>query len=182
MALTAEAVRVGVTGAVYVAASGATLPTDAITAVDAAFSDVGYVSEEGVTTSTGTESTDIKAWQNGDIVRKVQTSHDFTVAFTMLETNGKSLELYYGNYTAGPGGASGVVEVKGEQGYRGSFVINVLDVDDDIRIVIPDGQVTERGDVVYVNGDAITYPVTITCYPDANGDKARIYFDTSSAS
>lgn len=182
MALTASNVRVGVTGAVFAAPAGTTLPTDAVSAINAAFVDVGYVSEEGVATATATETNDITAWQNGDIVRKVQTAHDFTVAFTMIETNAKSLELYYGNYTGGPGGASAVVQVKGVQGYRGRFVINVIDDQEEIRIVIPDGQVTERGDVTYVNGDAVSYPVTITCYPDSSAVKAYIYFDTPGAS
>lgn len=179
---TAANVRVGVTGAVYKAATGTTLPTDVSSALDVGFEDVGYIGEDGVVTSTGTDTNDIKAWQNGETVRKVQTSHDFTLAFTMIETNAKTLELYYGNFEAGPGGASGVVEVRSEQGWRGELVLNVVDDDQLIRIVVPDAQVTEREDVSYVNGDAIAYGVTITCYPDNTGVKAYIYFETDAAS
>lgn len=182
MANVAENVRVGVTGAVYFAPSATAVPTSVSEALNAAFTDVGYISEDGVTENVSTESTDIRAWQNGDIVRRVQTSHDYTISFSMLETKAKTLELYYGNFTAGPGGDSGVVEISGEQPYRGAFVVQVIDDTDLIRIVIPDGQITERGEVVRVNGDATMYNVTITAYPDNTGTKAYIYYETDAAS
>ncbi len=169
MVLTAANVRVGVTGAVYMAPAGTALPTSTVAALNVAFVDLGYISEDGVSTSVGVDVTDIKAWQNGDVVRRVQTSHDFTAAFTAIETNAAVLEAFYGNY------ASNVVEVTGTQGFRGSFVIDVDDGTEDIRIVIPDGQITERGDINYVNGDAVSYPMTITTYPDTSQVKAYIY-------
>jgi hypothetical protein len=49
------------------------------------------------------------------------------------------------------------------------------DGSDLIRIVVPDGQVVERGDVVYKNDTPIGYQVTVTAYPDASGVKAYIY-------
>lgn len=175
-------VRVGVTGGIYVAPAATALPTTPSAALDGAFTEVGYLNEDGVTESQGTETNDIRAWQNGDVVRKVQTSHDLTYAFTLLETNPTSLELFYGNYDDGGGAGPAVVEITGEQPDHNSYVLQVIDGDDLIRIVIPDGQVTERGDVVYQNGDAITRPVTITCFPDADGVKAYQYLETEGAS
>jgi hypothetical protein len=186
MPQSAGAVVVGVTGDVYTAALNTALPTDTDTALNAAFLPVGYLSEDGIVSSTSTDITDIKAWQNGTIVRKIQTSHDYTLAFTMLETNEKALTVYYGSFTAGPTTASGVIAITGAQGYRGAWIFDVLDSggtgDGQIRIVVPDGQVTEHGDVSYVNGDATMYPVTVTCYPDSTGTKAYVYFEAGGAS
>lgn len=176
MVLTAANVKVGVTGAVFAAPAGTAVPSSVSGSLDGAFEDVGYISEEGVSTSTSIDVNDIKAWQNGDTVRKIQTGHDFTLTFAMLETNPTALEVYYGDY------ATGAVQVTGTQGYRGAFVINVVDGDDLIRIVIPDGQVTDKQDVNYVNADPITYGVTITTYPDTSGVKAYIYFDSAGTS
>jgi len=66
----AAAVRVAVTGAVYVAPTGSTAPTDATTALDAAWKSVGYISEDGVVESNDTENEEVKAWQNSDIERR----------------------------------------------------------------------------------------------------------------
>lgn len=170
---TAANVRVGVTGGVFGAPLGTALETDALSALDAAFDDLGYISDDGITQAIGTDQTEIKAWQNGDVVRKIQTSHDLTYQFAMLEESDATLIAYYGN------SADGVVEVRGEQGVRQSWVIEVEDGDNVLRIVIPDGQVTEREDVVFLNEEAISYGVTITCYPDADGVKAYQYRDSS---
>lgn len=168
---TAGNVRVGVTGAVYYAATSTTLPTSAAAALAGAFDDVGYISEDGITQTMNIDTNDIQAWQNGDVVRKIQTSHDLTYTFTMLEMSAETVELFYGDYTAG------VTEITGDQLGNWAFVLDVVDGDNDIRIVIPDGQVTDRGDVVYSGTDPIGYEVTITCYPDSDGVKAYHYAD-----
>jgi hypothetical protein len=69
--------------------------------------------------------------------------------------------------------------VTGTQPDEERWVIDVVDGTDLIRIVVPSGQVTELGDVTYVNGDAIGRPVTITAYPDVTGNKAYIYLGGS---
>ena len=38
------------------------------------------------------------------------------------------------------------------------------------RIVVPSGKPTEIGDIVYTDSDAVGYEVTISAYPDANGN------------
>jgi hypothetical protein len=174
MALTAENVRVGVTGAVYVAPAGTTLPTDATTALPVDHEDVGYIHEDGVTETQDTDTTDIVSWQNGAKIRKVQTSHDLTYSFTMLETSQVTLREYYGNFTDG-GVADDSVVIDGAELPNRVWVLSVVDGDHVLRVVIPDGQVTERGDITYANGDAIGREVTITCYPDDSGNKAYIY-------
>jgi hypothetical protein len=172
---TAENVRVAVTGTINYGPAGTALPEDAVTALDAAFDEVGYAGEDGIVQTINEDRTDIKAWQNGDVVRKVRTSHDVTYSFTMLETNLTSLEIYYGDGSVSGTLADGVVEVRGDAGTRGEWVLHVIDGDNLIRIVLPDGEVTERGDVNFVNAEAIAYPVTVTAYPDVDGVKAYLY-------
>lgn len=179
---TAENVRVAVTGSINYGPAGTALPTDATTALDAAFDEVGYANEDGVVQTINESRQNIKAWQNGDIVRKVRDEHDVMYAFTMLETNLTTLEIYYGDGSVTGTLADGVVEIKGDMDTRGEWVLHVIDGDELIRVVIPDGQVTERGEVSYVNANAVQYPVTITAYPDDTDVKAYMYLaiDTGS--
>ena len=47
------------TGCLYYAPAGTDLPTDATTALPATYTCVGYLSEDGVTNATDTDTTDI---------------------------------------------------------------------------------------------------------------------------
>lgn len=177
MTTVASQVQVAVTGGISTAAVGTALPTSPTATPDVLFKDVGYISEDGVTQATGDSTTEIKAWQNGDVVRRIQTDHSVTFSFMMIETNAVSLDAYYGgNYSAG------VVQMKAGVMPRRSWILDMLDGTSKIRNVIPDGQITDRGDVVWKNGDKVGYQVTIECYPDASGVKAYQYLATGAVS
>lgn len=165
-----------VTGGVLYGPTTVALPEDATTALPAGLSAGGYVSSDGVTQTLNTDSTDITAW-GGDTVRTVQTGHSLQYAFTLIETNGLSLAAYYG---AGNVTGDDVRIVAGDLPHQ-AWVIEVRDGDRRIRIVIPDGQVTDRDDVTFTDDSAVGYGLTITCYPDADGVKAYIYSDTVGA-
>lgn len=179
---TADLVEVAVTGEIYYGPTGTALPTNAFDTINASFAALGYISEDGITQTINEDRTDIKAWQNGDIVRKVRTSHDYMLQFAMLETSLETLAVYYGDGSVSGTLENGAVQVKGDMDTRGEWIFEIVDGDDLIRVVVPDGQVTERGDVEYVNGDAIKYPVTITGYPDDSDVKAYIYLATDTGS
>ena len=51
--------------------------------------------------------------------------------------------------------------------------------DGDARIVIavPDGQITEVGEVTFASNAAVGWNVTLSCYPDANGNSIYIMTD-----
>ena len=53
-------------GAIYFAPAGTTLPTDASTSLSAAYVNLGYVTEDGVTLNTAEESDTIKGTGNCD--------------------------------------------------------------------------------------------------------------------
>lgn len=162
------------TGGILGAPLGTALPTDPTTALNVAFTAYGYVGDDGVTQTIGADTTDIKAW-GGDTVRKVQTSHDLTYKFRLIETNDKSLGLYYGDSNVSTTTGVTTVKINSQTLPHNEFVIEVKDGTNRVRVVIPDGQVTERGDVVYQDEDVTAYDVTVTCYPDASGNKAYIY-------
>ena len=73
MALDAANVRIARTGAVYVAPVGTALPTTTAAALNAAFEDCGYVSEDGVTFTPSETVTKIRAWQNNAVVATAYT-------------------------------------------------------------------------------------------------------------
>jgi hypothetical protein len=171
-----------VTGAAFTAVSGTTLPTTEVAALHANFKLVGYLSEAGLVQHIGTDSTDVTAW-GGDIVRRVQTTHDVTYDLEMIETNEVTQGVYYGtaNVVQTDGdvddGERLAIQIKSTVLPRARWVFEFLDGDRVGRLVLPDAQVTGRGDVTYVHSDAVRYPVTLTAYPDSSGVKGYLYWD-----
>ena len=173
MSLDASNVRVAVTGAVYVGPTGTTAPTDAVTALDAALVDLGYVHEDGVTETRERSTEKIKAWQNAATVREVVTESGMTYTFRLIETKKETVELFYGAEVD----ANGAVRINpSKTGGRQAFAIDVLDDGQEIRVFIPEGEVSSVGEQQYANGTPIGYEVTITCYPDENGDVAVKFY------
>lgn len=163
-------VRVAVTGAVYVGPQDAEAPTDATAPVGSEFKDLGYVSDEGVTESRERSTNQIRAWQKGALVREVTTESSMRYSMRLIETKKETLELFYGVKVA----ADGSIEIDpSESGGRQSFVLDVLDGEEEIRLYVKSGEVSEVGDIVYQNGEAVGYEVTITAYPDDNGVAAK---------
>lgn len=160
-----------ISGAIYWAPKGTTLPTTATASLDAAFKCLGYVSEDGVTNNNSPESDSIKAW-GGDTVVVLQTERSDTFAFTLLESmNEDVLVAIYGsdNVTVD---ASGNITVKAtaDEMVGASWIIDmILKGNRAKRIVIPDGTITELGDIVYKDDEAIGYPITITDIIDTSG-------------
>jgi hypothetical protein len=177
MALNALNVLVGYTGEVFFAAvntgSPVTMPTDATTALPAAFNGFGYCTEDGIQESPSESWTDIRAWQKGQTVRKIRSQEQWTWDFATLETNQQGLAAYYGNY------AVGGVKIGGQAATRGHWVIEVVDNKDKLRIVIPDGEVTGRGTHSYKTDEGISYPLTLSAYPytaaPTSGANAIVY-------
>ena len=174
MANTAANVTVGkpkVGGAIYVAPLGSTLPTDSSTALDAAFVCLGYISEDGVTNSNSPESDNVKAW-GGDTVLVLQTDRPDSFALTLLEgLNEDVLKTIYGssNVTVDAQGNITVKATADEMTGHAWVFEMIMKGNRAKRTVIPNGTISELGDIVYKADEAVGYNVTIQDVPDSSG-------------
>lgn len=165
------------TGAVFVAPAGTTIPTNATTALDAAFKGLGYVSEDGLVNSVETDTETVTAW-GGDQVLSGQTSFAETFTVNLIETNADALAVYYGEDNVTDDG-SGNITVK----QNSKLLPNVVVVFELVltggrikRIVVPNAQITDRsGEITYVDGEPIAYPAVFNAYPDADGNTHTEY-------
>lgn len=159
MALTAENVVVGITGKVYVGATSATAPTSS-TSTLTGFTELGYVSADGVTFTTDKSTNQIRAWQNADLVRESVTEATVTYGFMLLETTQEVLEAYFGGSLVG----GKIAYNPNNTGGRKSFVIDVVDGAKAIRHYVPSGEILSVEAQTIQNGEAIGYGVTVTAY------------------
>lgn len=170
MANNAENVVVGITGQVYVGATSATAPTSS-TSTLTGFTDLGYVSADGVTVTSDKSTNQIRAWQNADLVREIVTEGTLTYEFMLLETTEAAIEAYFGGTLVG-----GKIEiVPNATGGRKSFVIDIVDGAKAIRHYVPTGEILSVEAQQIQNGEAVGYGMTVTAYV-SNGRAADVFF------
>lgn len=168
--VTAAKPKVG--GGIYSAPLGTALPTDATTALNTAFKNLGYVSEDGVTNSDERSTDDIKAW-GGDTVNTVQTEKKDTFKYTLIEAlNIDVLKEVYGDSNVSGTLATGItIKSNSKELEAHSIVIETVLTDNALkRIVLPNAKVTEVGEITYGDSDNVGYETTVTCYPDSDGN------------
>lgn len=174
--VTAGKPKVG--GAIYRAPLGTTLPTSATEELDAAFANVGYISEDGLVNSNSPTSENIKAW-GGDIVLTTLTEKPDTFQFTLIEAMSiDALKAVYGDANVSQDAGTGEITVhaNSSQQPNNAWVVDMTLKDNTLkRIVIPDAGVSAVGDVTYADGSAVGYQTTISAMPDENANTHTEY-------
>lgn len=170
-------------GAIFRAPLGTALPTTADATLNSAFEEMGYVSEDGVTNSNSPESDTVKAW-GGDVVLTLMEGREDTFQFTLIEAkNIEVLKAVFGNDNVSGSLSAGIVIQNTNDDLEDcSWVIDMILRDNTVkRVVIPDGKVSEVGDITYSDSDAIGYEITLSAMPDEDGVLHYEYIKTTSA-
>jgi hypothetical protein len=156
-------------GLAWAADFGATGPTDATTALNAAFKDTGLIAEEGLSLALSETVKKIKAYGSQLAQRTVVTDQESVFKLKFLESNQYSLAVFHRKAIAGgisPGAGTGAFSVTtgsyNERFY--AMVFDVIDGDNKIRAYAPKVSVTNRDDLAVGNGNEISYGVELTAY------------------
>lgn len=182
MGNTAKNVSTGkpnISGAVYRAPLGTALPTDATTALSAAYVCLGYVSEDGLENSNEMDVSAIKAWGGMIVYRSLNELNDEFSLKLIESENADVLKAVYGdaNVTVGVDGSI-VIDIKAEDPVEAVWVFELaLRNEKAKRIVIKDGAITAREAITYNDSDAIAYGITVSAYPDASGSSHKEYIE-----
>lgn len=170
------------TGGVLIGTSGASLPTST-SGTTTGFTALGYVGDAGLTESRTRTTDKIKAW-GGDVVKVVQSEFSVTYQFTLYESlNADVLKAINGDSNVATTSATSTagtlqaVTVNSDTLAKLPWVFDMKDGNAKTRIVVPLGQVTAVGDIVYSDAGVIGYPVTIEAFADASGNQVYVYTD-----
>lgn len=158
-------------GAIYRAPLGTTLPTDAKSALDKAFANLGFTGEDGLTNSNSMSTEKVKAW-GGEVVLESETEKTDTFKTKLIEAmNVDVLKAVYGDENV-TGDLTNGIEIKAnnEPQKECCWVVDMILKGGTLkRVVIPNGKVISVGDVVYKDGAPIGYETTISALPDSDG-------------
>lgn len=165
------------TGAVYVAPKGTTLPTNATSSLDAAFKNMGYISDDGLVDGVKTNTSTVNAWGGAQVLVGQDTFGEmFTVK--LLETQVDALKVYYGNGNVTVDGSGNITIVMSSAELDECVVVfeTVMTGGRLRRLVVPHAKIVDRsGDITFRDKDPVMYPAVFVALPDTNGNTHTEY-------
>jgi hypothetical protein len=162
----ANNVRAALNGSIFMAPKGTTAPADLDTPWDAAWVDLGFMSDDGVSMEYSTDVEDINAWQSLSPVRRILTSVDMTLGFTAIELKARTVTAYFPGATiTAVSGTVSRLDVPAAPGPQ-EFAFGLEWIDGTIknRLVIPRGEITDRGAISLGRSSAVGLEMTVSAY------------------
>lgn len=169
-----------VTGGILTAATGTALPTT-VDAATTGFTATGYIGEDGVALTVDRTTENVMAWGGGK-VRVITTEHSVQLGFAFMEVTAGNLALVFGTDNVSTVGDTTTVKLNGVELPHFALVMDAADGDKGVRITAADAQVTANEDLVFVHSAPTMLTVTVECFADANGDKAKLIYSDGTGS
>ena len=170
-------------GAIFRAPLGTPLPVSYSAELNAAFKNLGYVSEDGIVNANSPTGDKVRAWGGATVLNYMDDKPD-TFQMKLLEAfNADVLKTIYleKNVTVASNGDI-TVSVTAEDMPQYSWVIDmILKGGRAKRIVIPVASITEMQEINYRDNEPIGYGVTLSAVPDATGSYHYEYIQGAAA-
>lgn len=162
---------VNVTGGIKFAPINTVTPTDPTSVLNAAFKELGYVTEDGLKLSHDASDDKIKVW-GGVTIRTIRSDYSATITGTLLSTlDVDVLKTVFGDNQVQQ--KSGFIAIKHTSDIAPEkvYVIETKDASTGgrKRYVVPKGQITVSGDVNLSHKEITGFEVTIEALADKDG-------------
>ena len=167
-------------GYFFLAPYGTDLPTDNTTALGAAFLNMGFLGDDGVSFSDSS-STENGFDANGDTIATTQGEIEKTFTLTFREIKKDNLAVLYGESNVTDATGTITVHDKGPNSGTYSGVLEILLKDGrKWRRVIPQCNPGELGDMTINYNELVGREITMTALKDATtGDYYTDYIDST---
>ncbi|MGZ6852466.1 MAG: phage tail tube protein [Mycobacteriaceae bacterium] len=147
--------------------------------IPAAYKDLGLTDQKGATFKTNVSSNPVKSFGSLQTQRVIMTDQAKSVDLTLQETNAYSVAMYnglpLGSVTPD---ASGFFQVATglPTSTQYAMIFDAFDGANHLRYYAPYAQNTAPGDLNLATGQIIDRPLTLSLYPDANGNTLYEYY------
>lgn len=184
MTANADEIVVGANGKVYVAETSATMPTGVSGTMPSGWTDLGFVTEDGVTFTDSKETETIGAWQSFYPVRRIVTSKDASVSFALRQWNKDTVTLAFGGgtVTTPSAGVHKYAPPSPEDLDERAMCIEFTDGTKVYRLVIGKGMVSDAVETQLVRTGAADLPITFTATPASGSDAYYLLTNDSALS
>lgn len=180
MAVDTSKIRAYQQGLVAVSGYGVSNPAlpvgDPSVALNAAiYKELGALTDEGLTESTSQDYNDIFMWQGNTLAASLPGEYTKTFTFAALETNAQTLGLTYAGSTITQTAYGVSIAEKPPARDIRTWVLHGIDGTRLYRIVVPLGQITDKGDVTWSSTDPVSSEYTVKAFPDTSGNYSYRY-------
>lgn len=181
MALDATEIRAGLGAHVYIASAGTTMPTGLATPSNS-FTELGYVSEDGVTFTSAPDFRDQMAWQSLRPIGRKRTGIEETITFGLMQINKAIVSFAFGGttttdlttyYTVTPPAVDAAPD------YR-ALVIDWKDGSDNYRLAAPKVLLTGSIELALKATEDTIIPVEVTIIEPTSGAAWTLITDDAS--
>lgn len=180
MAKTSTEVRLAPSGSIYIAPILTAAPTDVTTALPVAWSELGYVDEDGVSITPSIDVGDIRMWQSAAAVKRVLNSVDFDISFVMGQTNIATTEAFFLGASWTDDNTTATLDVSSNPQISANEFAMIIEWEDGeghkTRFYAARGTISDRDAMKLTRGDATKYGITYKVM-DNSGSLVKILSD-----
>lgn len=174
-------VRLAPDGRVLVAPLGTAEPTDVTTAFNAAFKELGWVTEDGISVTPSVDTNDVPMWQSITPVKRPITGMGLEVSMALGSHNKDTLGLYFLNSTVS--NAAGVARLEMANAPASQEVMLAVEWTDDEgdtnRLIFPRVTMTDREAITLQRSDAVALGLTFSSLAGPDGYTAVLLSDNA---
>lgn len=178
----ADQVVIGANGSVYVAEVGAAEPADISVALGVAWTELGYVSEDGVSITDAKSTGEVRAWQSFYAIRRFVESRNLTVGFQLQQFAGENVVLALGGGAVADdgGGAYTYTPPSPEDVDERALAIEWQDGTKNYRVIVRKATVSDDVELVVARTQEVGLPLTFEALGEDGTDLYILQTDDAS--
>jgi hypothetical protein len=175
--LNPEEVQVGINNGpgIYLAPAGTAPPDTTEDDWEDPWHCLGYLSDDGPTVGSSTDTEDLTPWQSVAPIKSIITARSVTLQFVMWQLNAETLALYFDTDvpTAGEGGTLDMDVRTDQAGHTYAVGIDSRDGNRVLRVSFLRASLSDAGDMQITRGAVVPLDVTLSAL-ESSGSLARV--------